>query len=294
MDRRQQLYTLGTLRKILIFFLCPFVLNAQRAHPLSSAIPKTVQQWIIKTSPHEGGLVIGSLAGFVNGEYMDGNLAQYDILWFFATYAQANSTVPFINFAGAGNITNVNSTTWTALKGYKGNQSTMYLNTNFPASAGSHFTQNNGSFGDYRYSAPVSPNSDNDIAFDGQGAGKAVCTIYNNGSSATQLSYYINVYTPAAITNTLSNTLSLNACWRTNSASAGFYNRGVAQGTTSATTSALPAYNWFIMANNNNGSPVGQGGFGISMGFVGSGAINLSAQYNNFQNRVAIPIGFNQ
>ena len=79
----------------------------------------------------------------VTGTY--NNLAEIDRLWIFANAAQQNARVSMVNPAST-QVTEVNAPSWTQLKGYTGNATTQYINTNFtPSTDAVKFTQTSAS-----------------------------------------------------------------------------------------------------------------------------------------------------
>ena len=83
--------------------------------------------------------------------------SKLDVLYFFATN---NSNMATLNFKAPSShqVTLVNSPSFTASQGFKGNASTSYLNTNFnPATSGVQYTLNNASRFIYLKTAFVTP-----------------------------------------------------------------------------------------------------------------------------------------
>jgi hypothetical protein len=83
--------------------------------------------------------------------------SKLDVLYFFATN---NSNMATLNFKAPSShqVTLVNSPSFTASQGFKGNASTSYLNTNFnPATSGVQYTLNNASRFIYLKTAFITP-----------------------------------------------------------------------------------------------------------------------------------------
>ena len=128
-----------------------------------------VVSWIAQCSSRSGVVTCTYINLYINLERYSVNLGNYDRLWVMGIDIQANARVSLINPTST-NLTEVNSITWTQNKGYTGNGTNMYINTNYTASTQAvHYGLNQMAFGIY---IATSSNSGTTAPFgcDGTGA----------------------------------------------------------------------------------------------------------------------------
>jgi hypothetical protein len=215
----------------------------------------------------------------------DSNWDKLDRLWLFATEHQAHAEVSLKN-PSSTRVTEVNSPTWTADKGYSGNTSSQYINTNFNASTeGVNYQLNNSSFGVY-----CTTNVDEHSVEMGVKSGSTYyCTLFLRYSN--DLYADINDNTGISVSNTDSKGFFTNV--RSSSTDSKIYRDGsVFHSTTSNTSTGIPSASFFILARNDAGSPNYYSGKQISLAFAGSGDLSQDTFYAAVQD-LATEIGFN-
>jgi hypothetical protein len=218
---------------------------------------------------------------------------QLDRFWIFATEQQTHAKVSLVNPKGlnsawAPNITEVNSPSWTKLVGYTGNGTNSYLNSNYnPSTDGINMSLNSATIGEYsRKSSNSVGNYTTDIGcYDGTHETLLACK-----PNAIAIRSIISA-ADAADDSTLNNLLSLMSGQRTNSTTVGFYQRGALVQSFTSNSTALTTKPFYLLAQNQNGSPLNYSPRQISMAFIGSGNINQTLLYNIFQS-FALNIGF--
>ena len=217
---------------------------------------------------------------------------QLDRLWVFSTEQQAHARVSLVNPSGINsawpsNITEVNNPTWTRLKGYTGNGTSAYLNTNYTESTnGINATQNNVSTGIWCTNKAITGSTE--VDFGSNNGGSEILSQYWNGN----LNAYVNSASGGVYTG-YGNTLGLTAMQRTSSSSINILKNGVVISTPAENSTGVATTQTYIMTQNVSGSP--QAGVystrRYSIFFIGSGNINQVLLYNILQ-RFAMEIGF--
>ena len=276
---------------LMLFYLSLISLNIiAGGHPSTNAIPLRIQKWVILTSPHEGGLVEGCLAGFVNGEYMDGDLPNnIDCYWLYATANSANASIPFINIPNISAATITNSPTFTAKKGFTGNGTTAYLDLKYnPAVNAVHFALSSAFMGIYIIATNIENKAD-----------------LGSSNSSTDYTYIYSKYTGSIIYGDIADNngtggggsvgtglgmLSVSAISGTTKT----YMNKTQITTQSISQTAFASYDLYLLGSNSAGTLHNPCTKQIAAAYLASGNLNLTAMYNNFQQRVATPIGFNQ
>jgi hypothetical protein len=223
---------------------------------------------------------------------------QLDRMWVFATELKGHAQISIVNpnhstaCAWPTNITEVNSPTWTKLKGYTGNGSSMYLNTNYnPAQNYVNASVYNTSIGVYSLTNSQQNNRADVGAYDNTSTS---FWWINSRSTSNQCVMDINDNGSPDLLANNSSSLGLLACERTSSSSLLAYQNGVHLTSSGGNTAnANPTNNnIYILCINDNGSPNYYGSRQIAMTFFGSGGINQTTFYNIFQ-KFATRIGFN-
>lgn len=215
----------------------------------------------------------------------DGNWSELDRFWIHATENQQNARVSLVNPTST-QITEVNSPTWTADRGYTGDGATMYLNTNYnPNTDGIHYSLNSASLG--VYSRVNSDNFQIDIG---------ACDV-SSPVSFSQLDIkegnviYANVNDYNSLFTANINSLGMFTTLRS-AGSIAIYKNGVLLTSLVQASSKVPNLNLFLLARNTAGIATVFSNRQLSISYAGSGAINQTTFYNAIQ-AFATTIGFN-
>lgn len=239
---------------------------------------------------------INALNTLIRSLILNGNWSNLDRLWIFATPAgcQSNAHISVVNPTSTP-ITEVNSPSWTANKGYTGNGTNSYLNSNFNAhTQGVKFTLNNNSYGvysvsnatpttnQYQFGAGDATSNYNLIQTGFESAGQYTTFVYNNTAGNA-------VSSPSTSTQPL----ALVSTSRISSTNIAIYNRGSATTSGAAqTSSVIPNLNSYILGVNLNGTLGVPSVEQVALVFVGGGGLNQSTFYTEIQ-AFATAIGFN-
>lgn len=212
----------------------------------------------------------------------DNNWQWIDRLWNFATETRAHALISIKNPLTT-QITEVATPTWTAGRGYTGNGTTQYLNSNYRFDNGGLYAVNNASFGCYIRTDVNSAAIDMGVT---QGTNSCLITARNTNLLNTR----INVAASISVANSVG-TGFYAAVRNVSTTQQGLKNGNViASGLNAATSLAnIPL---FILAQNNGGTPAGFSTRQISMAFVGTANIDQLKLYNAIQT-FATTIGFN-
>lgn len=214
---------------------------------------------------------------FIVGCKADGNYSEIDRMWIFAAEDEQNALISLV-INGAGNlgdhteIVGISSPAYVTDRGYTGNGSTSYLDTNYNPSADHvKYTQNSGSHGTYTRTDVNESKVDLGISGDIEIASRWSNVFY---SMVNQPEF--------GVSN--SDSRGFFCCERTASILQTAYKNGSSVGTNVGSSHALANTNIFICAaNNGSGSPSFMGTKQIAFSFIGSGAIDISALYGRVQ-----------
>lgn len=217
----------------------------------------------------------------------DGNWNELDRFWLHATELQQHARVSIVN-PSSTQITEVNSPTWAANQGYTGNSANMYLNSNYNISTGTKYTQNSASLGQYSRSNLTGNGGDMGVVTNGSTGAGAFVNIRTSGNT---FNYNLNSAN-GVVGAANSDSRGLFVSVRTASNAQSSYKNGVQQSTNTNASTTPPNLSAFLMAYNQNGTPLGFTGRQNSVHFFGSSAINQSTFYDAVQS-LAISIGFN-
>lgn len=218
------------------------------------------------------------IADFIDGLVTDGIYSKIDEMWLFAMNTEGNALK---GMKGYKNCIAVNNPTFTAYKGFTGNGSSSYLNTNFNLrNDGISFTQNSASFGLYNRTQM-----------------STASTTRAEGGSYTTTSTNVTVirtyFTTSVATALVNSSGSGNAISITNSqgffiatrTGSTYYAYKNGSGTSGTDTSQLPANNnLFLLCLNANGSPFRYSTAELAFAFVG-GYLN-GTEVSNFTTRL--------
>ena len=205
----------------------------------------------------------------------DGNWAELDRLWIFATEIQAHARVSLVNPTSTA-ITEVNSPTWTIRQGYTGNGTTMYLDSNYnPSTQGVKFTQNSASVFSY-YRSNVNSNQ----------------YIFGSDDTTTRLGIrprvtdLFSTIVNAGVGTNIANTDSrgLFSAVRTGSVTLEFFKNGITMGTDSPASNGVSNLNVWALGRNQNGVLNSPASGNLSMLALGSSSMNHPKFYYAIQN----------
>lgn len=191
--------------------------------------------------------------------------SKLDGLWVFAAHHEQASRLNWINPGGTA-ATAVNSPTFTADAGWKGDGSTSYLNTGWIASAGVNFAQNSASWGTW-----ISAGVGNDTA-----TGTVIIMGANNHRlepryTGDTVRGRLNSAGSTTFGSGVTTRAGLTAFSRTASNLTTAYRNGASIGTTALASSTRSANAMFILAANASGSPTDLSNNQVRMAFVSAG-----------------------
>ena len=205
------------------------------------------------------------------------DFAEFDRLWI---HGLSNSVAARTSLANPTStmITAVNTPTFTASQGYTGNGTSSYLNTNFiPNTNGVKYTLNSASAGIYLRNINVGTVTD--LGSNQTSISSFFQIFADRGASAE---VYINdggTSTGGAITNAK----GLTVGQRTASNVQKLIKNGTVITTNASVSTALSAFNVYLLCRNNNGVAQLYSVNQMAMSFIGSGVINQSTLYTATQ-----------
>ena len=207
-----------------------------------------------------------------------GTLSQaFDCIWFYAGHNQVETRLNWVK--NAHNLTEVNTPTWTLDRGFKGNGSTMYLNTNYnPSTQGINFTQNDASFGIY------SRTNEGFVGDTEMGLAILVYPIFLQIRRNTDL-MSVGVNSPAPLTVTNTTGLGLFCGTRENSTTIKFWRNGIEISSQASTSQTIDSDNVFTLARSTGAGAVDSySEREISFGYIGSAVrINQLLLFNRVE-----------
>lgn len=213
------------------------------------------------------------------------DLAEFDRLYIHGLSNSIAARTSFVN-PSSTIITEVNAPTFTANRGYQGNGTTSYLNTNFtPSTQAVKYTQNSASI--FIYSRTnIAANYIDIGAIDG--ANKSfMYTRHSNGN----VFYPVNVSTSVGSPSTaMADSLGLSVA-NINSTTLSLNKNGVQLASTTITPVAVPIIPFYLLAANNNSTAVEYSTRQISVSGMGSGLINQTT-FNNAVRVLGTSIGW--
>lgn len=228
-----------------------------------SVTPNTTRKKIINT-------LIKQLKADNNWGFIDG-------LWITAAHSQQAAKLNWINPIKF-TLTEVNSPTWMADKGYTGDGATSYLNTNYdPSTQGTNYVLN--SCCEAVYIRTNVTSGKNDI---GHGTATVFSAI-NSRNASDQIVTRLN-QGGAAYTAANTNSTGFYSSRRTASNAQAIFKNGVSQATSATASSSLINNNIYFCCSNNNGTAGSFSANEISVALVGGGGLNQLPLYVAIQN----------
>lgn len=206
-----------------------------------------------------------------------GNWALLDRLWLLASETAQAGYVSLVNPTST-QITNVNNATFTVDRGIAGNDSNMYLNTNWnPATQGVNFVRDSASM--FYYSRTNSAaSSKNDV-----GAKSGTQGLLMNARNATSVMTGTINSLNAGSTGSNTNSSGLIDSIRTGASAVTSGRNGVSIFSTTPASIAIESYNLYIMAGNNAGTADSFTSRQYSLVAAGGGGVNRLSFYNIIQ-----------
>jgi len=222
--------------------------------------------WLAALGTAPAQQTIYSVDAFFRQLRADGNLL-LDYFFLFAQDNQANAWIDLINPTLYA-VTEHNTPTWNANQGYTGNGTNMYLSVNYiDSTSGTNYTLNNAMFGAYTRSTLAAASK----SLMGSDDGTNYNYIYQRYTGNLMINI-INGYASYNPANTLTQGNFL--LQRTANNAINIYREGVSLGTNNAASTGLSSKQDYIMAVNNNGTPIDYNNNQYTCAYKGSGAIN--------------------
>jgi len=184
-------------------------------------------------------LILSLLTGAVSGSNI---WAKGDIL---SLYADTDSADALLNWKSSSYAaTNVNSTTFTTDRGFTGNGTTMYLDTNFADNtAAVNWSRDSASYGIWINQDPV-----NSLLAFGVAAAAVNLSLTPRSTGTGLMS--IRLHSGTTLTAAVANRLGFSSASRTTSTNTAGYRDGSNLGTSAGASTAPGAYNLSVFRNN--------------------------------------------
>lgn len=225
---------------------------------LSPSIDFDSKNWLNYVTVKPDGQRLGIIDGIIKALKGTGIWFKFDALWFLAAHDSQAACLNWKNPA-TYTLTPVNSPIFTIDRGYQGNGTSSYLNTNFNFNTnGVNFTLNNASLGVYSRTN-LAQNNRVDIG---------VADTLLQGRTGSNVSA-IRVNQSNADGASVSDSLGLMTPQRNTSNELVYYKNGVLVTTISRVSSIVPNYNCYIGARNNLGVADSFSTRQIAMAFIG-------------------------
>lgn len=204
-----------------------------------------------------------------------GNWNKLDRLYLLATEAQGQSLISLVNPTSQP-ATLVNAPAFVADRGYTGNGSTSYINTNFDDTNDAiNFTQNSNAAGVY-----VRTNVSENFFDFGTVDGSTRNLLYSRHSTSGLRGSAIQA---ADIMVGSTDSRGFNCVVRTASNAVALYKNGNSVQTGNNVATSLTALDMFVCCVNSAGSPSAFSTKQIALFYAGSGTINQAALYTTIQ-----------
>lgn len=191
-----------------------------------------------------------------------------DCLWIRAAH---DSQAALLDWKRLSDSTAVNSPTFTTDRGFTGDGSTSYINTNFtPSMDGVNYTQNSACFGAYLNAGTDTVDSTvNSFGFSASsGARQARVEPWRSATPGSGVRGRINDATATTV-GTITTRFGLTAVNRSSSTAVQVYRNGASIGTSSVVSAVLGAIDAYELGYNNNGALGGANDNRSAASFVG-------------------------
>jgi hypothetical protein len=190
------------------------------------------------------------LAALIAGLTADGIFAKLDRLWIFA---QATEALALVDLVASATATAVNSPTFTANRGYAGNGSTSYVDSNYnPSTQGTHFQLNSASLSIWSNTSR-GPNSVVVATGAYDGTSIADLWLYGDSGGTTGVLLRLNRDT-AGLTKLNSTSQGFFTTNRSTSTASQAYYNGASLGSDATVSTAVPNNTMFICARHDVGA----------------------------------------
>lgn len=222
---------------------------------------------------------VNAYKALINGLVSDGNFSLLDALWIFATQ---DATTAALNLVSTSfSVTPVSSPTFTADRGYAGNGTSSYIDTNFtPSTNGVQFTLNSASFGIYDRAAATTFGPHQGGVYT-----NSTAEVVNLDSDNTN-NFHARINQDSGTNTSIGNAAAnygFVAIVRTGASATNLYQSGSSIQTGTGASTALPSASIFLDARRLFGSASGFTTDQIAAAFVGSGSINQATFYSRIQ-----------
>ncbi len=198
-----------------------------------------------------------------------------DIIYFTAAH---DSQSAGLNWKSTENtITAINSPLFTTDRGYSGNGTTNYVNTNYNPLTGITWTQNSASFGIYSRTN-ITENKSSGAA---NGSGTGLALGFRNTSN--QIGSRINSLVGDNLIVSNSDSRGLFVVNRSSSTAQQVYKNGIQLSANTATSQAVNSLSLYVLANNVAGVASLFSSFEAAAIFCGAGDIDQTIFYNIIQ-----------
>lgn len=199
----------------------------------------------------------------------------FDFMYLLAHENAGDALINIVN-PGTYDATNVNAMAFEASRGYTGNGSSSYLNSNYnPATQGVNYLQNSASFGVY-----IRSDLDNSNYADGGAVGGPNRDTRLNARFSNFVVGNINI-NPNVLFGTNTSSLSLHVINRSGSNQSNIYKAGVSIVSETNTSVGVPNNNFFLGAFNNSGVAAFFSARQYAFAFAG-GSMNTTQQVGFF------------
>ncbi len=230
-------------------------------------LPQT-EAWVAQlpaSTPTPTGPPSGEFVGYLNALIASLIIADLwytlDRMWIHATEQQGHATISIVNPNGLNAswpaaIVEVNSPTWAKNVGYTGDGSTTYINTNFNASTGINYLNNDRSASCYSLTN-IHSSSASLVFFGAFDGGNGNDVLYSFDRPSTPLSAIAGELSWNGTTTTTAGGCDglLSICNDGTSAGAVLYRNGSQVGSVSSySNTTLPNRNMYLLARNNSGT----------------------------------------
>jgi len=271
----------------LLLFLPALVYSQQKPIAFwNQGFSANAQQYFARYDTKPTGDTLKWYAEFIDSLTLNGVWAQIDEMWIYANNTQANS---LLGVKGYKNSAAVNTPTFTSYRGFAGNGSTSYINTNYnPSSDKVSLTANSMSIGAYSRTNTQS----NKAIMGNLGASPNRYMYIYPWTNTGFFLYPMNQTSDNSVASTTS--LGFYAANRSDASSIQAYRNGTQAGTASVAASTINNVALYVCAINQNGTAAEFSTRQIAFAYVGA---SLTAQqqlnlYNCLQ-RLMTKIGAN-
>lgn len=253
----------------------------------SSVLTQETRLWLSFLPTRPSDLTIKSVNNFIRAAKSHGYWNLFDRFNLFAQDKQANAVYSIKNPTSTP-CTEVNSPSWVAYRGYSGNGSSSYVNSNTAPSTGINFTQDLASFGLYSITNSVHTGVDAGTITSTNTKASVLRTRFTGDVSH----YRINESSVPLITAPANNnSTGLFGVYRTGSTATEILRNGVSLGTSVYASDGLSTVPFYIGALNIDNVASQFTDRQISLFYTASGSLPAMTFYNDFNTYLKTPLG---